>query len=211
MEEEEIKEEEVINQEDDKEADKASPVKVVLTKDQEALMFKSLAFKTYKEVGYDYGIQFMFPGNDIKVTSYVHRIAEKIKKAPELWGISVDAVEVIQEALDSRSIKNNPGIKSDIALQEESFRDKLDGMRDTVAEIITKKLKKFNTSKGIDNVQLRDLKDLLAMAIDKGRLMRGESTENIKKMSPLNVEDMSPEDALKVVLKARDILIEGKK
>lgn len=202
-----MEEEEIIKEEEKR----VEPAKVTLTKDQEALMFKSLAFKTYKEVGYDYGVQYMFPGNDIKVTSYVHRIAEKIKKAPELWGISVDAVEVIQEALDSRSIKNNPGIKSDIALQEESFRDKLDGMRDTVAEIITKKLKKFNTSKGIDNVQLRDLKDLLAMAIDKGRLMRGESTENIKKMSPLNVEDMSPEDALKVVMKARDMLIEGKK
>lgn len=189
----------------------AAPVNVVLTKEQEAQLFKSLAFKTYKEAGYEYGLHLMFPGNDIKVTSYVHRIADKIRKAPELWGISEDAIEVIQEAIDSRSIKNNPGIKADIALQEESFRDKLDTMRDTVAEIITRKLKKYNTAKGHEDVQLRDLKDLLAMAVDKGRLLRGESTETIKKLSPLNVEGMTPEDALRVVMKARDILIEGKK
>ena len=189
----------------------AEPVKVVLTKEQEVQLFKSLVHKTYKEVGYEYGVHLMFPGNDIAVTSFVHRLADKIKKAPELWGLSEDAVEVIQEALDSRSIKNNPAIRSDMALQEESFRDRLDSMRDKTAELIFKKLKKFNSPKGLEGVQLRDLKDLLVAVIDKSRLLRGESTENIKKLSPLNVEDMSPEDALKVVMKARDILIESKK
>lgn len=191
--------------------DNGEPVKVILTKEQEADMFKSLAHKTYKEVGYDYGVQFMFPGDDIRVTKYVYYIAQKIKKAPELWGISEDLVEVIQESLDGRSIKNNPALNADRNIQAESFRDKLDTMRDKVAELIFKKLKKYKGEKGLDTVQLRDLKDLLAMAIDKGRLMRGESTENIKKMSPLNVDDMKPETALAIIMKARDVLIEAKK
>lgn len=188
-----------------------TPVKVYLTKEQETEIFKALAHKTYKEIGYEYGVHLMYPGNDIKVTSFVYDIAKKIKKAPELWGISEDVVDIVQEALDSRSIKKNPGLRSDMALAQESFRDKLDEMRDKVAELIGRKLKKYDTAKGIDNVQLRDLKDLLSMAIDKGRLMRGESTENIKKLSPLNVDDMSPEEALGVIMKARDALIEGKK
>ena len=191
--------------------EETKPVKIFLTKEQEATMFKSLAHKTYKEVGYEYGIHLMYPNNDVAVTAFVHRLAERIRKAPELWGISEDAMEVIEEAIASRSISKNPMLRSDMALQEESFRDKLDTMRDTVAEIITKKLEKFNTKAGIKDVQLRDLKDLLSMTIDKSRLLRGESTENIKKLSPLNVEDLSPEDALKVIMKARDVLIEGKK
>lgn len=187
------------------------PVKVVLTKEQEAEMFKSLAHKTYKAVGYDYGIHLMFPGNDTRVTTFVHQICDKIKKAPEIWGLSQDTVDVIQEALDSRSIKNNPRVSSDLALQEESFRDKLDSMRDTVAQIITRKLKKYNTVKGAENVQLRDLKDLLAMAIDKSRLLRGESTENIIKLSKIDTDSMSPEEAMKLILKAREMLVDGKK
>jgi hypothetical protein len=188
-----------------------APVKITLTKEQEAEMFKSLAHKTFKQVGYDYGVHLMYPNNDPKVTSYVHRLAERIKKAPDVWGISEDTVEVIKEALNSRSIKKNPAIKSDLALQEESFRDKLDTMRDTVAEIITKKLQKYNTATGLKDVQLRDLKDLLSMAIDKSRLLKGESTENIIRMSKLDTDSLSPEDALKVIMRARDVLVEGKK
>ncbi len=187
------------------------PVKVVLTKEQEAQIFKALAFKSYKDVGYDFGIHLMYPNDDAKVTNFVFLLAKKIKKAPELWGVSEDVVEVIQEALDSRSIRKGAANRSSVALQTESFRDKLDEMRDTVAELIQKKLKKYNTAKGLNDVQLRDLKDLLAMAIDKGRLLRGESTENIKKLSGIDVEKMSPADAIAVVMKARDALIESKK
>jgi len=202
---------ELIKEDEIKEEKKEEVRKIILTKEQEASMFKSLAHKTFKEVGYEYGVHLMYPDNNIKVTAFVHKIANKIKKAPEIWGISQDTVDVIQEALNSRSINKNPGLKSDLAIQEESFRDKLDIMRNTVAEIITKKLKKYNTTKGIENVQLRDLKDLLSMAIDKGRLLRGESTENLVKLSKLDTESMSPEEAMRVILKAREVLTDGKR
>lgn len=181
-----------------------------LTKEQEALMFKALAHKAYREVGHDFGLHHFIP-DDGKLSSFVFNIARRIKKAPSIWGLSEDIVDVVQEAMDKRSVKKNPKIRSDVAIQEESFRDKLDTMRDTVAEIISKKLKKYNTVKGIEGISIRDLKDLLAMAIDKGRLLRGESTENIKKLSPINTDDMSPEEALKVIMKARDAMIEAKK
>lgn len=193
-----------------KEEDK--PVVVArFTKEKEAEMFKALAHKSYKEVGKDFGLHLVYDNDDARVTSTVFAIARKIRKAPELWGLSKDVIDVVQQAIDKRNVKVNPALKSDIAIAEESFRDKLDTMRDTVAEIITKKLNKYNTTKGIDNVQLRDLKDLLAMAIDKGRLLRGESTENLIKLSKIDTDNMSPEEALKVIMKARDALIEGKK
>ena len=181
------------------------------TKEKEAEMFKALAHKSYKEVGKDFGLHLIYPDDDTRITSVVFGIARKIRRAPEVWGLSTDAMQVIQEQIDRRSVKKNPKIKSDIAIMEESFRDKLDTMRDTVAEIITKKLSKYNTVKGIENVHIRDLKDLLGMAIDKGRLLRGESTENLIKMSKLDTDSMSPEEAMKVILKAREVLIEGKK
>jgi hypothetical protein len=191
--------------------EESKPVKVIITKEMEVEIFKLAAHKSYKDIGYQYGIQYMFPGEDNRVSSYIYDIIRKIKKAPEIWGISEDLVEVVQTALDKRNVKKNPAIKSDIALEEESFRDKLDGMRDTVAEIITKKLNKYNTKKGVDEVSIRDLKDLLAMAIDKSRLLKGESTENIVKMSKIDTENLSPEDAMKVILKARELMLDSKK
>lgn len=182
-----------------------------LTKEKEAEIFKALAHKSYSEVGKDFGLHLIYPEDTAKVTSVVFGIARKVRRAPQLWGLSEDTVEVIQEAIDKRSVKKNPKIKSDIAIMEESFRDKLDTMRDRIAGIIDKKLEKYEKKGGDEGVSIRDLKDLLIMAIDKGRLLRGESTENIKKMSPLNVDAMSPETALDIVLKAREVLIEGKK
>ncbi len=197
--------------EEEKKKEEVKPVKILLTREQEAQMFKSLAHKTYKEVGYDFGVHLMYPDNNASVTQFVYSIVNKIRRAPELWGLSEDTIEVIQEAIDARSVAKNPRIKGEIALQEESFRDKLDNMRDTVAEIIQRKLKKYNTNKGHEDVHLRDLKDLLSMAIDKGRLLRGESTENLIKLSRIDTDDMTPEEALKIVMKSRDALVESKK
>lgn len=184
----------------------------VLNKEQEVKIFKSLSHLSYKESAKENGILLLDPNaSDIRLTAITQSIVRKIRKAPELWGLTKETVDVVQEAMDSRSIRKNPGLKSDLAIQEESFRDKLDTMRDTVAEIITKKLEKYNTKKGIDIVQLRDLKDLLSMAIDKSRLIRGESTENLIKLSKIDTDAMSPQDALKIIFRAREALIDNKK
>jgi len=184
----------------------------VLTKEQEVKIFKSLAHMTYKQAAMENGLHLLSPNADnARITSMISHIVRKIVKSPDLWGLTQDTVDVIKEALDSRSILKNPKIRSDIAIQEESFRDKLDTMRDTVAEIITKKLKKYNKGSGHEDASIRDLKDLLSMAIDKGRLLRGESTENLVKMSRLDTDSMSPQDAMSVILKAREALIDSKK
>lgn len=180
-------------------------------KEKEALMFKELVHKSYKDVGYDYGVNLFFPGNDSKITQYVQAIAKRIKKVPELWGISEDVVTLVQEALDSRSIRNNPKNRLAVALGEESFRDKLDTMRDQTAELLRKKLEVYGKNKkSLEGVSVRDLKDLLAMAIDKSRLLKGESTENLVKLSKLDVDSLTAEDAMKVIQKARENLLDNK-
>lgn len=181
-----------------------------LTKEQETEIFKALAHKSYSDVGKDFGLHLVYPDDTAKVTSVVFGIARKIRRAPELWGLSPDTVEVIQEAINKRSVKKNPKIKADIALEEESFRDKLTRMRDRIADIIDKKLQSYEKKGGENEISIRDLKDLLIMVIDKGRLLNGESTENIKKLSTIDVDKMSVEERLAIVMKARDLLLESK-
>ncbi len=205
--------------EEDLELDEPEPIeevksddkkKPLLTKAQELEIFKSLAYKSYKDVGYEYGFQHFYD-SDSNVTGAVYSIARKIRKAPELWGLSQDALEVIDEAIASRSVKNNPRVKSDIAILEESFRDRLDVMRDKVADLIMQKLAEFERKGGLSKVSIRDLKDLLIMAIDKGKLLKDGGVENVVKFAKTDIDNLSPDDALKVIMKARDALVEGKK
>lgn len=203
------KELEVVTAEILEPVDPVETPKLYMTKEKELEIFKSLAFKSYKQVGYDSGLHLIYK-TDPKVRAAVMNIARKVRKAPELYGISEDAVKIVDEAAASRSIKQNPAIRSAVAIQQESFKDKLDNMRDSVAELIMEKLKGYGKKGGIDQVTLRDLKDLLAVAIDKGRLLRGESTDNIVKYNKLDTENMTPQEALDVVMKARDAMIEAR-
>lgn len=185
--------------------------KVDLSREQEAQMFKSLTHKSYKEVGHDFGLHHFY-NTEQKVRAAVMNVVRKVKKAPEIYGISQEVVELVSEASASRSIKQNPRIKMEILQQEESFKDKLDGIRDTTAEILKKKLEKANrSSKSIDEISYRDLKDILATTIDKSRLLRGESTERVLHLAKLDTENLTPEEALKVIMKAREALVESKK
>lgn len=181
-----------------------------LTKAQEAEIFKAIAHNGYKKVGYEFGFQHFYD-NDKLIIQAVFAIVRKIRKAPELWNLSEDVVEVVETSIASRSVTTNPKLKSDVNILEESFRDRLDTMRDAVAEIIMKKIAKYQKKGGEDDISIRDLKDLLAMAIDKGRLLRGEGTENITKLAKIDVDNLSADDALKVIMKAREALVESKK
>lgn len=182
-----------------------------LTKEKEVELFKALAHKPFKEVGKDLGLHLFFK-EDHKMVNFIFNICRRIRKAPDLYGLSQDTVEVVQEAMDKRSIRKNPKIRGEVALQNESFKDKLDLMRDRTAEMIMKKLDSYDKSvKSLEGISIRDLKDLLSVAIDKGRLLRGESTENITKLAKMDVDELSPQEAMKVVMKAREALIEGRR
>ena len=61
------------------------------------------------------------------------------------------------------------------------------------------------------DVKLKEVSDILAMAVDKIRFVKGESTETVVHLSKMSLDDVSPEEAMKLVLKAREALVEGKK
>ena len=181
-----------------------------LSKEQEVAIFKSLAHKSMKNVGKDFGFHFYYD-TDQKIVRAIQTVSNKVKKAPELYGISEDVVDIVDEAMSKRSIRKNPLARADMALEAELFRDKLDAVRDKAADMLLMKLSKFDKKTTIDGISIRDLKDVLAMAVDKSRLMKGESTENIVKLSKVDTDNMTPEDALKVIMKAREMIVESNK
>jgi hypothetical protein len=186
-----------------------STQKLFLTREQEVEIFKHLIDKTAIEVCALYGIDKILtsPGTQ-RLT--VYNICKKIKKAPELYGLSQDAVDIVQASIDSRIISKKPNLVKE--REKEEFKDKLEDIRDTAVDILSKKLSLINRNKNtIMDVKLKDISDILAMSIDKIRLTKGESTETVVHLSKMSLQDVTPEQAMELVLKAREALVEGKK
>lgn len=186
-----------------------------LTREQEADMYKQLAHKTYKVIGREMGF-YDYYETDKQVVARVMYVVGKVRKAPDLYGISQDAVDVVEAATRSRSFVINPLKRAELRVQkiaeQESFKDKLQSVRDTAAEILLKKLEKLQKGKnGIDDISFRDIKDILGTAIDKTRLLRGESTENVITSSKIDVSKLTPQESLEVIIKAREALMDSKK
>jgi len=184
--------------------------KLNLTKEQEVEIFKALAHKTYLEVANEYGIDSVYENPGAK-RIFVHNIYRRIKKAPDVYGLSKDTIDVVTEAVDSRRIVYNP---TQVFVEEREvneFKDKLEVVRDQVLDLVSKKLEKISKGKNIDTVKLSELSSTLSMVIDKARLVRGESTEHVTHFAKMDLGSVSPEDALKLVLKAREATIESKK
>lgn len=184
--------------------------KPIITKEQELEIYKKLAFKSLKEVGYEYGLQHYYK-KDAQVRTAILNIANRIRRAPELYGITQDVCDVIDEAVSSRSIKQNPSQTFVKEIEQNEFKDKLELVRDRAVEILNKKLEKISKQKDMGDIKLKEIADVLSMAIDKYRLVRGESTDNIIHYSKVDLNNISPEQALQLVLRARDAVIDNKK
>ena len=181
-----------------------------LTKEEEARIFKELVHKTSLEVANEYDFGRVFNTDGAKRMA-IFNICRKIKRAPELWDITEPEVSLVQEAIDARKITYNPlqVFVKDREIRE--FKDKLEVIRDQAAEILAKKLEKATKGKSMEEIKFTEISSILAMAIDKLRLVRGESTENVTHFSKMDLKDIKPEDALALVLKAREAIIESKK
>lgn len=181
-----------------------------LTKEEEAEIFKGLVHKTGLELANEYDFGRVYQADGAKRLA-IHNIVNKIKKAPELWGISPQVVELVQEAMDARKIVHNPLQVFVKDREVKEYKDKLEVIRDQATQILSKKLESLGKGKNIESVKLNEIANVVAMSIDKLRLVKGESTENIVHFSKLDLSNTSPEQALALVLKAREAVIESKK
>lgn len=180
-----------------------------LTKEEEATIFKALVHKTGLELANEYNFGSIYKSDGAKRLA-IHNIVKKITKSPELWDITPQVVELVKEALDARRIVHNPlqVFVKDREVME--FKDKLEVIRDQATQLLSKKLEVLGKGKNIDQIKLSEIANVLSMAIDKLRLVRGESTENIVHFSKLDLDGVSPEKAMELVLKAREKVLESK-
>lgn len=181
-----------------------------LTKEEELQIFRGLVHKTGLELANEYNFGDSYNTDGAKRIA-VFNIVRKIKKAPELYGVSEGELNLVQEAIDARRIVHNPMQVFVKEREVKEYKDKLEVIRDQATQLLSKKLEHLSKGKNVEAVKLNEIANVVSMAIDKFRLVKGESTDNIVHFSKIDLKDIKPEDALSLVLKAREALVEGKK
>lgn len=73
-------------------------------------------------------------------------------------------------------------------------------------QLINKKLDHLGKDKkSLDKVGIGELAKVAGILFDKGQIIQGQSTENIAVMSKNIKTDMSPEEAMEVLLNMREV------
>lgn len=181
-----------------------------LTKAQEALLFRDLGLNSTAVIAMKYGFDKKYKDMN-QARAAVYALYKKVLSKPDSYGITVAEAEAIRDAIAQRKLgSDNQKVLLDQREKQHYIKEALGGIRDTTAKIIEMKLAKaLNSSKERDKISFKDLSTILSMSVDKGRLLGGESTENVLHYARID-KDVSPQDALKIVLKAREALIENK-
>ncbi len=184
-----------------------------LTDDVKRQVFLAMQQYPSTEIARKFGFE-KRQGSLKKGMGLVYAIYNKVKEQPAKYGLTDEVVEATIKSVENR--KQNFGqlnVKQELDIREvENFaRNEMGIVRDKIIKIISMKVDKALKSKRArEQVSLKDLSQVLATVIDKQRLLTGQSTENVLHFAKIN-KDVSPEDALAIVLKARDAIIEHKK
>lgn len=180
-----------------------------LTPFQHLEIFKELQTKTTTQISLEYGFNNRYKDMN-QSRAAVYSVYRKVLTNPEVYGATPQLVEAVKHAVENRKAGKN--IKTELIDQREKvnfIRSELDGIRDKAAKIISMKLDRALISKKERNqLGLKELSQVLATVVDKGRLLGGQSTENVLHYAKV-AKDISPEEALKLVLKAREAIIES--
>lgn len=174
-------------------------------------MFYDLEQLTTIEVARKYGFEESYTDDKTKLRFLIHNEYKNILSKPEEYGIDTTDAERIRNIVSMRSQKVNPQqLPVEVRQYVENFENTLEGVRNEAMSILKRKLERLKTNKDLEDISFRDIKDIVAMTIDKTRLLSGESTENVVQFSKID-PNLSPQDALKLLLKAREAAIEQKK
>lgn len=194
-----------------KEETKIIDERLSFTPEEQVTMFKDLAHMSYFDVIEKYKLGDRYKNKGAARLGLVN-IVRKIIKAPDLYGISQEAVDIVKSTLDARNPqKGNSSKNLEIVRERDQLSTSMESLRDKAIELMHEKLDKIKKSKTeLDGVKLKELMDVVSTAIDKTKLIKGESTDHVIHYSKIDVGSINPQEALKLVLKAREALIEQK-
>lgn len=186
---------------------------VTLTDTQKGELFKLLATKSMSQAAMEFKLDAVL-ASKYSLNNYVRRVVAECKAEPAKYGLSLDVVALVEKAISERK-----GTKNQIVLQPnqvplaEQREAQITDM--DVKQLIVSGSKKLwlLTHKKIDmlnhsrkELQKQPLTALViaaATAIDKARLLQGESTENLAVKGSIS-ETATSEDLMNILLQRRE-------
>ena len=175
---------------------------------QKAGIFRSLATKTFYDVGVEFGFDKHYK-SPTSVKGAVYRTYQEVRAAPEKFFVHPDTCSLVVAAVTSRGISNMKPLKT-LAEQKEDSRgieELLLSNRDLANRLVHKKLLALDSSKkALKNESVVSLGKIFGILFDKSQIIRGQATEHVALLGSID-SNMKPEEAIDLVLKMREITI----
>ena len=169
---------------------------------------RSLASKSYADVGFDYKLDKLWP-NVNTMRSNIYKIWCQVKAEPEKFGVSLEALEMVDKAMQERKISTNQDktIKTKEVLGmivEDDIKNLAIKGRDKSAVLIHKKMDHLSAHpKLLQQESLVNLAKVFSTFFDKAQIVQGQATENIAVLAKMD-DNITPELAMEMLLKVRE-------
>lgn len=190
-----------------------------LTDNRKSRIFIMCGDKNYTEVGYEFDLDKHYKTVS-SMKDAVKKIFAAVKNEPEKYGITLErASEIVQKVevrktaglVTSKGASVAPLRETNMLISPSDIKGLTIASRNKAMKIMHEKLGRIEKSKrAIDDIGLGELAKVAGILFDKGQIIQGQSTENIAVMSKNIDKDLSPEDALDMVLRMRETEMETK-
>lgn len=165
-------------------------------------IFKNLASDSLYVTGVKFELD-RYYSSKASMVAAVSRIYNQIKNEPEKYGLSLDTIETVQNAVESRQHTNERPV-----LREQEAAKDMKAMtlsaRDRSLKLINEKLMYLEEHpKALKNESLITLSKVYGTLFDKGQIIQGQATEHIAHMAKLD-DNIDPEAAMQLILKMRE-------
>lgn len=177
-----------------------------LTDIQKSSLFKSLATKTFYDVGIEYGFDKHYK-TPASIKAAVYSIYRKVLGDPEKYSVHPETMELVNNAVKERGVAHSiPSHKPSVAEQNEDpdIKTLILSNRDIANRLINKKLKEMDKSKkALRNESIVSLGKIFGILFDKSQIIQGQATEHVALMGKID-GNLKPEDAIELVLRMRE-------
>lgn len=179
-----------------------------LTDINKAAVFKQLASKSFYETGMEFGFDKHY-ANKLGVTNASYRIFQQVRKDPVKYMIQPETLILVEDAVEQRKVQHtrNPIIITPNLgrLDVNDIKAVVISGRGKAAKLLDAKMDMLGSSKKkLDKENIVSLAKVFGIFFDKAQIVQGEATEHIAVLSRNINDDMSPEEAMKTLLKFRE-------
>lgn len=177
------------------------------SKEDKIKIYKACGSKSVLEVGYDWNLD-KYLTNPRSIRNKINGIYLEVRNNPEIFKVSEEVMKMVELARSERTSAKRTDIQTvsekNSVLEEKDIKELVSSASKKSWILLHKKLDDLlKHPRLLRKQQLAPLAIMSGMTFDKGRLVMGESTENIAMKSKID-KDLGSKELLDILLKAKE-------